>query len=895
LAGREEKPLIGEARRATIRRMGATATTSRVDLLERETVLAGLREALAEARSGRGGVVLVAGEAGAGKTAVVRRFCEEVRNSASVLWGDCDALFTPRPLAPFVDVAHATGGELLALVEGGAKPYGVASALLEQLATTGTTVVVLEDVHWADEATLDVLRIVGRRIESVPAMLVATYRDDELGRAHPLRVALGELPTRAVRRLKVPCLSLTAVAALAESSDVDAHELFARTSGNPFFVTEVLAAGVQEVPDSIRDAVLARTARLDARARELLDAIAIFPRQAEPWLLETVGSGTSDELESCLRTGIVTSAQGAIAFRHELARVVVEESIAPDRALTLHRRALAALADPPIGSRDLSRLAHHADAVRDRELVLTYAAGAAAEAAAVGAHREAADLYERAVRNASQLPPHELADLLERWSRECYLTDRSDEAIDALERAAACYHAVGDTLQEGATLARLGTILWCPGRGKESRVVARRAVDLLEQLPPGPDLARAYSSLAFALAQAPDEAGAWQAACRALELAESIGDPDALAYALVEFGWRLLGPDPVRGLAVLDRAAAIGGERGLVEVVGPAYLGRLNAAMWAGDSDRARAALEEGLAYVQREGDELHELYLLADGAQLDLAEGRWPDAVESAALVLGRRAVSTFPRTVALTVLARVRMRRGDPDVAPLLAEARGLAEPTGELWRMAPVALAAVEAAWLRGDAAAAREATEVVLARAVEVGGWSQVAQMQAWRKRAGVDEQPHPLATEGPYGLELSGGFEAAATAWTELGRPYEAALALADAGTEDALRRSHELLGELGARAPAAVVARRLRALGARDIPRGPRPATRENPAALTARELEILQLLKDGLRNATIAERLFLSERTIENHVSAILRKLGARSRGEAVAGAARLGVFGAG
>jgi DNA-binding NarL/FixJ family response regulator len=169
------------------------------------------------------------------------------------------------------------------------------------------------------------------------------------------------------------------------------------------------------------------------------------------------------------------------------------------------------------------------------------------------------------------------------------------------------------------------------------------------------------------------------------------------------------------------------------------------------------------------------------------------------------------------------------------------------------------------------------------------------MQAWRKRAGIEEQPHPLATGEPYALELTGEFQAAATAWMERGRPYEAALALADAGTEDALRRSHELLVELGARATAALVARRLRALGARDIPRGPRPATRENPAALTARELEILRLLRDGLRNATIAERLFLSERTIENHVSAILRKLGARSRRDAVADAALLGVFGDG
>jgi hypothetical protein len=260
--------------------MAVAATRGGVsDLLEREPLLEALREAFADARDGRGGVVLVAGEAGVGKTIVLGRFCDEVRTFARVLWGDCDALFTPRPLGPFADIARVTGDRFRELVDGHAKPHAVAGWLLEELEAAAPSVVVLEDVHWADEATLDVLRIVGRRIRSVPALLVVSYRDDELDRSHPLRSVLGELPSRGlVRRLCVSCLSREAVAALAEPVGVDPDELFARTGGNPFFVTEVLGAGVTDVPDTIRDAVLARTGGLDAPARALLDAVAIFPR-----------------------------------------------------------------------------------------------------------------------------------------------------------------------------------------------------------------------------------------------------------------------------------------------------------------------------------------------------------------------------------------------------------------------------------------------------------------------------------------------------------------------------------------------------------------------------------------------------------------------------------------
>ena len=255
--------------------MGATPRSSvtQVELLERSDHLASLDELLASVvATGRGRFVAVAGEAGAGKTALARRFCDGARG-ARVLWGACDPLFTPRPLGPMIDVAEAAGGEFAAAIEQGGKPYEVAAALLRELASRGPTLLVLEDLHWGDEATFDVVRLLGRRVETVRALVLVTFRDDELDRLHPLRVVLGELATGgAVDRLPVRPLSQAAVARLAETASVDATALYLATNGNPFFVTEVLAAGGAQVPSTVRDAVLARAARLSPEARSCWSA-----------------------------------------------------------------------------------------------------------------------------------------------------------------------------------------------------------------------------------------------------------------------------------------------------------------------------------------------------------------------------------------------------------------------------------------------------------------------------------------------------------------------------------------------------------------------------------------------------------------------------------------------
>jgi DNA-binding CsgD family transcriptional regulator len=861
------------------------------ELLERDDALAELHEALADARAGRGRIVVVAGEAGVGKSALVQRFLEESGSDARVLVGACDPLFTPRPLGPFVDIAYTTGGQLHELVASGAIPFRIAEVLLEELSESPPTIVVLEDLHWADEATLDVVRLLARRIEDSAVLAIGTYRDDELDARHPLRIVLGSLSSaRAVRRVRVLPLSPAGVAQLAEPYEADPEELYRLTSGNPFYVTEVLAGDVTSIPETVRDAVLARAATLSSCALEVLEAVSTTPSGAEPWLLAGLARQRDQDLAECLGSGMLTEADGVVVFRHELARLAIESSVTPERRVLLHQRALATLRARSSAATDAARLAHHADGAGDVEAVLLFAPAAAARASSLAAHREAAAQYRRALRYADGLPLAERAELLERYSSECYLTDETDEAIGALRAAADAYHELGDRLKEGATVGRLATILWCPGRGDEGRQVGLDSVVLLEELGPTRELARAYDQMAFLTRMNADleSAGIWSS--KAVAMAKTVADVNAIEWT--SGGQEIFEITSGSTAAIAkyraraDLARREGRTHKLVDILEALVLALLPHHGYT----QSRGYVEEGLALSRECGHDLAHLYFLAHHAYIELERGRWGEATEVAELALGERFVSTFPRTLAMIALALVRARRGDPDVWPLLDRARDLSEPTGELPRIAPVAVARGEAVWLVGRSDEVAHETDAAFQLALPgTAPWA-LGELAVVRWRAGIeDELPEDLPE--PHRLVLSGDWQAAAAAWESFGCPYDAALALADSHDEGALRAAYDALRELGAKPAAELVARRLRKRGVRGIPRGPRATTKASPAGLTERETEVLALVAEGRQNAEIADRLVLSRRTVDHHVSAILRKLGARTRGEAVANAAQLGL----
>jgi DNA-binding CsgD family transcriptional regulator len=866
-------------------------------LLERFRELGVLRAALAEVSSGSlGRIVLLCGEAGAGKTALLREFRSAPGVPARVLWAACDPLFAPRPLGPLLDLAEATA-ERGGLAISGNKPYDLASSLLKALKSAKPTIVVIEDLHWADEATLDVLRLLSRRLEQAAVLLVVSYRDDQLGRSHPLRVVLGELPKGGlVSRITVGALSREAVESLAKPTGIDPAKLHQQTGGNPFYVTEILASGNKLIPPTVKDAVLARAASLSTRALDVLDAVAVSPGRAERWLVAELARDGFDCLDECLTSGMLTDSAGWISFRHEIARLAVEESLPPGRRSALHRAALTALSTAPPGEADLARLAHHAEAAGDGDAVLRFAPAAAQEAVAAGARLQAAEEYARALRFAGRLTPAERVRLLEDFASQAYHTGQGQQATAALQEALTIHQDSDDLIGQGRVLTQLGKQLGLNGRFLDGRSAVHEAVAVLESVAAlarsagGAELARAYAVLATSYGlTGEDEAVRW--GTKAMELADEVGCADALVYALNTVGTIEFRRGDADGRVKLERsrelAAGCGDDLGVARAF--LHLAMVPAARheWAlADQYLARA-----ITYCADRGLESSVLLLTTLQAESALARGYWTRAAELATSVLN--ALPDQPghlRAVALTMLAITRARRGEAGYWVLLDEAAKIARSLSLL--LSQVGAARAEAAWLDG-ATSERIRAQTQDACAAERGGLAWFPGASAcWQWRTGLPLDDHGWLAE-PYRLEVSGDHAGAARWWRERQCDYQAALALASSADPLLLREALSEFRRLGGRPAAALVARRLRALGERGVPRGPRPGTAASPAGLTRRETEVLALLANGLSNTEIAAELVLSARTIDHHVAAILRKLGAGNRAEAREAAVRIGLAG--
>jgi DNA-binding CsgD family transcriptional regulator/tetratricopeptide (TPR) repeat protein len=867
-------------------------------LLEREGQLAALGDALGDARAGQGRMLFVRGEAGIGKTALVDRFCADVRG-VRVLVGHCDLLATPRPLGPILDITDR-------LRTPGPRPHtdderhAVVRALLDELATpTWTTIAVIEDAHWADEATLDVVRHVGRRLDGLHTVVVVTYRDDELGPSHPLRALAGDLATvPGTTALDLPPLSPTAVAELTADLDAGvAGSVYERTIGNPFFVSEVVAAGGLEVPATVRDVVLARASRLPPAARAVLDAAAVLPTRAEIDLLLALAGARETDLDRCVTGGMLRPDRpGTVAFRHELARETIAAALPPGRRAALHAGVAERLLRATDVPADPARVAHHAEQAGDGALAATSAIAAAERAVALGSHREAAAQYQRALDQADHLPPDRLVATLAAFAEQAALVDRPSEALEAAERALVLQRQAGDRREIGQALARLAAAAWSSGDSRRARDLGQEAIGILEGCEPGPELADAYASAATFAMLARDRDATLHWGRRAIDLSDRLGSAVPLVRALNAVGSIRIVNGDRGGEDDLRRSIALAAQHGHDSAVS---IGWVNLGSGSGEVrvyDVAEDALVQAIAVAEEHDLDANRNYATAWLARVRFERGDW-DGAETLVdrLAPDDQTGSPTTRIVALTVRGRLLARRGSGDPWPDLEVAARLARETTDLQRLWPVAAARAEAWWLAGRLERIPAEIDPVLPIAEACAHPWAIGELRLWRHRADVSGASVAMRAlvpvAAPFVLELEGRPVEAADAWRELGCPYEAADALARTTDVERLREALAILDGLGAAPAAAQVRRALRDRGERGIPRGPQTATSTHPAGLTTRQAEVLELVCEGLSDAAIAQRLHLSIKTVGHHVSAILAKLEVDSRGEAAAVARRRGL----
>jgi DNA-binding CsgD family transcriptional regulator len=848
-----------------------------VELLERDGALATLAEAHGAAIRGKGRAVLVSGEPGIGKTALVTRFLRDLEPDARVLLGTCDDLSIPRPLGPFRDLAGAVSADLEEALFVGATSHELHRLLIAELERPPhPTVLALEDVHWADGATLDTIAVLGRRIGSVPALLVLTFRGGELPPNHPLHATLGAIRAESSVFVELGPLSQGTVASLAGGEDED---VFAATGGNPFYVTELLASRASdEVPRSVSTAVLGRASKLDDASRRLVELVSVVPNRVTTAVLDAVMPGWPAAAEEPERRQLLEVDATHVRFRHELARTAIRSNVPIAARRGLHAEVLDALLAAGAEPADI---VHHAEAAGAEDVVADYALVAARRAAALGSNREAYSHYRRASDFVGRLQPHEQAAVLEELANVAYIAGELDHAFPAIENARRIYARLGDQEAVGRCVRILSRFHWFAGDGDSARSAAREAIAILE--PPGEsvELARAQSALSqlAMLAEDADQAIAWGET--ALELATRLGDESTRAHALVNIGTARNQLDH-RDTATLLEAHEIADAAGDWHEATRALANLSYTLMFWVRAEEALAYAEQALAYAQRYEMQTFEPYVAMTIAWLKLRAGEWEQAEVVARTEIEKR--GSVVELLAKTLLTELAVRRGDSDAEAQLADLAAQAERTGELQRVLPGLELAAEWA-LNTGAPLPTEEYAKVLDRVPER-GWLPL-RAAAWALVAGNEVEIQPAAP-GPYAAMIRRDWGEAADAFGTVGWEYDRALMLSLVDDESSLAEAIEIARRLGAEPLTRRVANRMRELGLR-IPAGPREVTRANPAGLTARQLEVLALLGEGLTNAEIAERLVVSQRTAEHHVAAVLTKLGASSRREAAERAVEL------
>ncbi len=860
-------------------------------LLEREQSRSQLEASLHAARQGVGRVVSIEGEAGIGKTSAALDFVAAHRADAQVYVGGCENLSTPEPLGPLRDIERDSRGRFAVSPS---SQLGTFEALLRLLTShSNPGLLLIEDLHWADDPTLDLFRYLGRRIRSARLLVVATFRTDEVNSRSRLADLWADMPLDCRERIELQRLSPEAVAKLSERADVAVSgNIYAITGGNPFHVTEYLATGDAAVPLSVRDATLARASCLSTQAARTLDCASIFPRHIDQALLRVLAHDPRDQgVEECMHGGMLISRGDALTFRHELARRAVHEAISPLRRRELHVAALELLkSTQQARAAELVHHAQHGGAAHD---VVTYSRRAAEEARVLGAHRESMAHLARALEYGDWLTDAERADALQCRAESGEQCGAFVEASAALQEAIAARQRSGDTVGLGDALRISARVHWLCGQSELAEEQSAQALEVLQGHRHTWQYAMALSAQSQLDMLADRNQLAIPRALEAMALAERLGCWDIYLHAVTNLTAARCSTNVGAGSDGILTAIAETRRRGHPDLLPRLYSNLTYMLMSDRRYERLFEFLQEGIqAAVARDNTPL-EAYMRGSRALALLDMGHTQQAATEAEFVVFGpypKGTSRFPARVAL---ARARIRMGTPEDG-VLDEAHSLPTSQRDVMRSAPLAVVEAEALWLGLSRPGARAGLRAAHEQAARAQGqrWT-LAETALWLK---ILDEPGSLNLQtlprlrAPYQAHLAGDWRKAADEWSKLGCPYEQAIALS-AGDEAAQREALSLFDRVGAVPAAARLRRMMRARGARAIPRGPIAKTRASPAGLTQRQSEVFSLLVKGLSNAQIAQRLSISHKTAEHHVSAMMARLGVSKRWEAAAAARRQGL----
>jgi hypothetical protein len=778
-------------------------------LLEREHELAVVAGCIQRLVDGTGSVVCVSGAAGLGKTTLVERAAGAARGDVVVVSGSCEDLTTPRPLGPFRDMLLPDGDPLIEGPEAMSDP-GSALRRLRQLASTGRPpMVVVEDAHWADDASVDVLRILVRHVRDLPALVVITYRDEDIDAEHPMRRLLGSLRAP-VHRLALAPLSATAIAELAAGTGLVAEEVSAATGGNPFFVSEVLAhPGLdRSVPTTVRDAVLGRLGATSPATRAGLQILSVIPARVEHWLATALLDDPTAVLAEAERRSLLDADGSHVWFRHELARRAIEASLTTAERLQ-HNRAVADVL--AARAADPARIVHHAALADADALVAEWAALAAEQAIAAGAHRQAERHLEHLLTRRDRLAAADVATALTQRAHSLYLVNRFAESLRCAQEAVGEWETVRDP--EGLATALVGlarTSLWAIGPRTAERAAERALAESSDARLPAPlvasihaELARARGNLATLGPVSEPSQGALSNAAASVEAAQSCSRDDLLAHALTYLGAEKLSNGDPTGWSDLDRAIALARQDPRVEFVARAHVNASGAAFRAGRPEVALGHVEAGLAHCAGGEFFAGEYRLQLTRCVVRFATGEWAAAEAELRALLARAGEPGLMGPMAATLLARLVARRGEQDAAAeILRPALAAAADSDEAHLLGPVATAAVELAWLADDVA-----TPGLADRALDVARRTRhlvtQAEVTAYLRRSG-QTVPTPAGAPGPWAAALAGEHGRAAGEWAALGESYESAV---ESWADGSRRTAAEVLERLGATATLAALAR----------------------------------------------------------------------------------------